>query len=92
MNALPYLAGLATRHAWARRQYAELHADIVEAQLAARARAADSAGHRRVALRERLGRRPGLRQILRPDQEAASYCRRAAARSAHVARVAGGAR
>jgi len=88
MNALPYLARLATRHAWARRQYAELHADIVEARLAARACAAERAGHRRVALLERLGRR----QILRPHQEDAPYCRRAAARSAHVARVAGGAR
>ncbi|WP_157430814.1 hypothetical protein [Actinomadura macra] len=46
MNALPYLANLATRHARARHESARLHADIVEARLAARARASERTAHR----------------------------------------------
>lgn len=75
MNQLPYLAALATRHAWAEREYARLHADIVEARLIARARSAERAAQRRARVRDRFGDlRPGRR-------EPAPYCARAAART-----------
>ncbi|MFB4300054.1 hypothetical protein [Actinomadura sp. NTSP31] len=77
MNALPYLAGLATRHAWAEREYARLHADIVEARLAARAQAMERAARRRARL---LGLRPA-RPARRPEP---AYCRRAAARPVRI--------
>ncbi|MBT2209377.1 hypothetical protein [Actinomadura sp. NEAU-AAG7] len=57
MNALPYLADLATRHAWARRQYARLHADLVEARLAARAEALERAERRSRRVHDLIGRR-----------------------------------
>jgi hypothetical protein len=93
MNELPYLAGLALRHAWAEREYARLHADIVEARLKAREREAERA---RRARRWLLGgvpdriRRPGTRSARRPQP--APYCARAAAHSAGAVRMAGGAR
>ncbi|QXJ24989.1 hypothetical protein AGRA3207_006419 [Actinomadura graeca] len=50
MNALPYLASLAGRlphrYPGARHEYARLHADIVEARLAARARDSERIAHR----------------------------------------------
>ncbi|SFN11942.1 MULTISPECIES: hypothetical protein [Actinomadura] len=87
MNELPYLGALATRHAWAEREYARLHADIVEARLAARARAEVKAGERRARFRALVGGLP-LPRRHRP----APYCARAAARSAGAVRLAGGAR
>ncbi|WP_173099644.1 hypothetical protein [Actinomadura verrucosospora] len=73
MNALPYLAGLAARHAWAEREYARLQADIVEARLAAGARARERAARRRARLRALRPARP----VRRPEPV---HCRRAAAR------------
>ncbi len=61
MNALPYLADLATRHAWARRQYARLHADLVEARLTARAEALEHARRRTRRLHDLVGRRRNRR-------------------------------
>jgi hypothetical protein len=97
MNALPYLAGLAVRHAWAEREFARLQADIVEARLAARALARERAARRRARLRalrpagavraaDLLGR---VRPVRRPEPV---HCRRAAARSVRIARPVGGAR
>lgn len=87
MNELPYLGALATRHAWAEREYARLHADIVEARLTARARALERAAGRRARLRDVFG-------ALRPPRRRppAPYCARAAAQSAGAVRLAGGAR
>ncbi|WP_141577416.1 hypothetical protein [Actinomadura sp. WMMA1423] len=84
MNELPYFGVLATRHDWAEREYARLHADIVEARLVARARADERAARRRARLRERVG---GLVLVRRTPP--APYCARAAA---HSARTAGSAR
>ncbi|MGI5322226.1 hypothetical protein [Actinomadura nitritigenes] len=91
MNALPYLAGLAARHAWAGREFARVQADIVEARLTARALARERAARRRARLR---ALRPALpvrlaRPVRRPEPV---HCRRAAARSVRIARPAGGAR
>ncbi|NDU72594.1 hypothetical protein GWI34_08130 [Actinomadura sp. DSM 109109] len=83
MNALPYLGTLATRHAWAEREYARLHADIVEARLLARLRAEERAARQRAWVRDRVGGL-GLARRTRP----APYCARAAARPV---RTAGGA-
>ncbi|KAB2388534.1 hypothetical protein [Actinomadura montaniterrae] len=85
MNALPYLAGLATRHAWAEREYARLHSDLVEARLAAGVRARERAARGRARLR---ALRP-VRPLRRPEPV---HCRRAAARSARIARPLGGTR
>lgn len=85
MNALPYLAGPATRHAWAEREYARLQADLVEARLTAGARARERAARRRARLRAVTPVRP----LRRPEPV---HCRRAAARSARVARPLGGTR
>ncbi|MFD0686521.1 hypothetical protein [Actinomadura fibrosa] len=91
MNALPYLAGLATRHAWAERRYAALQAEIVEARLTARAVAEERAARRRRAVRE-LG--AGVRGQVegwvrgRRAAEPPLHCARAAARSAGAARRA----
>jgi hypothetical protein len=87
MNELPYLGALATRHAWAEREYARLHADIVEARLAARQRAVEKAAERRARLRARFGDLPLPRR-----RTPAPYCARAAARSASAVGLAGGAR
>ncbi|TDD91020.1 hypothetical protein [Actinomadura rubrisoli] len=100
MNALPYLAGLATRHAWAQRRYAELQADIVEARLTARARAMERAeeNHGRVrefahdVVRGVTSRRLAGRFAARRSAQPKPYCARAAARSARTAHIAGGAR
>ncbi|MFA1549982.1 hypothetical protein [Actinomadura chokoriensis] len=84
MNPLPYLAGLAARRAWAEREFARLHADLVEARLAARAREAERAARIRRWLLggvpDRLGDRRRPARVAGP----APLCRRAAARSAHV--------
>ncbi|GAA0221083.1 hypothetical protein GCM10009527_016640 [Actinomadura nitritigenes] len=85
MNALPYLAGLAARHAWAGREFARLQADIVEARLTAGALARERAARRRARLRALLPARP----VRRPEPV---HCRRATARSARIARPVGGAR
>ncbi|GAA2165444.1 hypothetical protein GCM10009727_84110 [Actinomadura napierensis] len=85
MNALPYLAGLATRHAWAEREYARLHADIVEARLAARAQTMERAARRRGRLRGLLPARPARR----PEPV---HCRRAAARPVRITGSLGGTR
>ncbi|CNG29781.1 Uncharacterised protein [Mycobacterium tuberculosis] len=95
MKELPYLAGLALRHAWAEREYARLHADIVEARLKAREREAERSGRVRRWLLggvpDRIAiRRPGTRSARRPQP--APYCARAAAHSAGAVRMAGGAR
>ncbi|MDL4818144.1 hypothetical protein [Actinomadura opuntiae] len=82
MNALPYLAGLATRHAWAEREYARLHAEIVEARLAARAQAGERAARRRARLRSAL-------PVRRPEPV---HCRRAAARPVRISGSLGGTR
>ncbi|WP_176406795.1 hypothetical protein [Actinomadura sp. BRA 177] len=64
MNPLPYLAGLAMRHAWAEREYARLHADIVEARITARARETERAAERAArARRWLLGGVPDLALI-----------------------------
>jgi hypothetical protein len=69
MNQLPYLAGLATRHAWAEREYARLHADLVEARLRARAHDVRRAARIRRWLLggvpERIGARPVRRRPAR---------------------------
>ncbi|WP_433477998.1 hypothetical protein ACQPZP_13750 [Spirillospora sp. CA-142024] len=85
MNELPYLAALATRHVWAEREYARLHADIAEARLIARARSVERAAERRAWALDRIG---GLARRRRPEP----YCARAAARSAHAFRPVGGVR
>jgi len=95
MNPLPYLASLAMRHAWAEREYARLHADIVEARLIARARQAERGARTRRWLLggvpDRIGgRRRTARREERPQP--APYCARAAAHSAGDVRLAGGAR
>ncbi|MFA1539337.1 hypothetical protein [Actinomadura monticuli] len=95
MNPLPYLASLAMRHAWAEREYARLHADIVEARLTARARQAERGTRMRRWLLDGVpdrigGRRRAARPRRRP--QAAPYCARAAAHSAGAVRLAGGAR
>ncbi|MGP4027672.1 hypothetical protein [Actinomadura sp. 3N407] len=87
MKELSYMATLATRHEWARREYARLHADIVEARLIARARSIERAARRRASVRDRLS---GLPPARRPRP--APYCARAAAHSAHAVRTAGGPR
>ncbi|MEO3828649.1 hypothetical protein [Actinomadura sp. B10D3] len=87
MNELPYLGALAMRHAWAEREYARLHADIVEARLTARARATEKAAERRARLRARFGGLP----LPRRDRPA-PHCARAAARSAGAVGLTGGAR
>lgn len=87
MKALPYLAGLAARHAGAERAHAWLHADIAEARLAARARSAERAARVRRRLLDGTSGRLGVRGRRRPGTPG---CLRAAARSAHAA--AGGAR
>ncbi|MEU8796935.1 hypothetical protein [Spirillospora sp. NPDC048819] len=87
MRELPYLAALAMRHEWARREYARLHADIVEARLIARARSIERATRRRAAFRDRLG---GLLPARRAQP--VPYCARAASHSAHAVRIAGGVR
>jgi hypothetical protein len=84
MNELPYFGALAMRHDWAEREYARLHADIVEARLVARARADERAAQRRAWVRDRVG---GLHLARR--RPPAPYCARAAA---HSAGTAGGAR
>ncbi|WP_149257686.1 hypothetical protein [Actinomadura sp. K4S16] len=84
MNELPYFGVLAMRHAWADREYARLHADIVEARLVARARAEERAAQRRARV---LGMVGGLHRARRTPP--APYCARAAA---HSAPTAGGAR
>ncbi|TDD62262.1 hypothetical protein E1293_44245 [Actinomadura darangshiensis] len=84
MNQLPYLATLATRHAWAEREYARLHADLVEATLIARVRSAERAAQRRAWVRDRFSE---LRPVRR--RQPVPYCARAAA---HTARTAGGVR
>jgi hypothetical protein len=85
MNALPYLAGLATRHAWAEREYAHLQADLVEARLVARARARERAARSRARLR-------ALRPVCPGRRPEPAHCRRAAARSVRIARPLGGTR
>lgn len=101
MKELPYMAAPAQRHEWARREYARLHADIVEARLAARVRTTERAARRRALLRARLsGLRPVRAVALRPLRAVALrrtrptplYCARAAARSAHATGMAGGVR
>ncbi|MEU6750369.1 hypothetical protein ABZ914_29495 [Spirillospora sp. NPDC046719] len=89
MNALPYLAGLATRHAWAEREFAGLQADIVEARLTAGALARERAARRRARLGARLRALRPARPVRRPEPV---HCRRAAARSVRIARPVGGAR
>ncbi|MGC4952640.1 hypothetical protein ACLQ2P_05390 [Actinomadura citrea] len=84
MNELPYFGALATRHAWAEREYARLHADIVEARLVARARAQERAAQKRAWI---LGRVGGLHLMRRTPP--APYCARAAA---HPVRAAGAVR
>ncbi|MEV3927638.1 hypothetical protein [Actinomadura coerulea] len=83
MNELPYFAVLAHRHAWAEREYARLHADIVEARLAARGRARERAAQKRARVRARVG---GLPRPWRTSP--APYCARAAAHSVRAAGVA----
>ncbi|GAA2268667.1 hypothetical protein GCM10010402_25630 [Actinomadura luteofluorescens] len=80
MNELPYFAVLAQRHAWAEREYARLHADIVEARLTARARAQERSARKRAWVRDRVG------GLVRPTTPA-PYCARAAARPARPAGV-----
>ena len=96
MNELPYMAALALRHGWAREGHARLQADIVEARLAARARAAERGARRRALIVEWLraeildplgGPRPR-----RPAPAPSLYCARAAARPARSVRMAGGVR
>lgn len=82
MNELPYFAVLATRHAWAEREYARLHADIVEARLIAGARAHERAAQKRARVRDRLGK---LHLVRRTPP--APYCARAAARPVRAAGV-----
>ncbi|MBE1534903.1 hypothetical protein [Actinomadura algeriensis] len=101
MKALIDLSDLATRREWARREHARLQAEIVEARLAARAASPGPAARIRRWL---TGGVPGpfgaARRIARPVRAArparpvsvAPGCRRAAARSLHVARTAGGTR
>ena len=90
MKALPYLAGLATRHDWARHEYARLHADVVEAELAARARSMERAARvRRWLLDGTAGRVGSLRRVSASRRRPQLGCSRAAARSV---RVAGGVR
>lgn len=92
MKALPYLAGPATRYAWAEREYARLQADIVEARLTARTRSAGRAGRVRRWLLDGVPDRIGVRR--RPASLAPGCARAAArsARSAHVLRTAEGTR
>ncbi|MEV4677700.1 hypothetical protein ACFYYL_03440 [Actinomadura geliboluensis] len=90
MNQLPYLAGLAMRHAWAEREFARLHADLVEARLKARARDAERAARIRRWLLGGVPERFTARRRPVPPSRPAPGCRRAAARSAHVPRTAGG--
>ncbi|TDD38500.1 hypothetical protein E1287_05530 [Actinomadura sp. KC06] len=92
MKALPYLAGPAARHAWAEREYARLQADIVEATLIARARSIERAGRIRRWLRDGVPDRIGAQRHGRRPAPPAAGCKRAAARSAHVLRTAGGVR
>ncbi|WP_396455017.1 hypothetical protein, partial [Actinomadura sp.] len=66
MNPLPYLAGLAMRHAWAEREYARLHADIVEARLTARAREAERTARARRWLLGGVPDRIAARRAARP--------------------------
>ncbi|XRQ03531.1 hypothetical protein ACN3XK_43995 [Actinomadura welshii] len=87
MNELSGWAGLAMHHLWAEREHARLQAEIVEAGIIARGKAADRAAERRARVLDRLG---GLRPVRR--REPAPYCARAAARSAHAVRLTGGAR
>lgn len=87
MNTLPYLAGLAMRHAWAEREYAKLHADIAEARLTARVRSMDRAARTRAEIRDRIS---GIGPARRPRP--AVHCARASAHAAGMVRVAGGAR
>ncbi|QKW34873.1 hypothetical protein HUT06_13270 [Actinomadura sp. NAK00032] len=92
MNQLPYLAGLATRHAWAEREFARLHADILEARLRTRVREAERAARiRRWLLGGVPERITARRRPVAPPRPAAG-CRRAAARSVRVPRTAGGMR
>lgn len=84
MNELPYFAVLAQRHAWAEREFARLHADIVEARLVARARAAERAARKRSWVRDRVGDRIGGLHLARRTPPA-PYCARAAARPAGAA-------
>ncbi|GGV03491.1 hypothetical protein GCM10010182_21870 [Actinomadura cremea] len=108
MKALIDLADLAARNEWARREHARLQADVVEARLAARAaaEAGGPAGRLRRWLTDGVsGRLGGARRPTRPARAASPAsparvssvrpvpgCRRAAARSFHVARTAGGTR
>ncbi|MFV2176896.1 hypothetical protein ACFHW2_05035 [Actinomadura sp. LOL_016] len=105
MKALIDLADLAARNEWARREHARLQADVVEARLAARAaaEATGPAGRFRRWLTDGVsGRLGAARRPARPAGPAsparvssvrpAPGCRRAAARSFHVARTAGGTR
>ncbi|TDB88117.1 hypothetical protein E1264_12455 [Actinomadura sp. KC216] len=95
MNALPYLAGPATRHAWAEREYARLQADIVEATLIARARSAGRGRRIRRWLLDGVPDRIGARRHRRHPASPVAGCRRAAgrsARSAHALRTAEGVR
>lgn len=87
MNELPWLAGLAVHHRWAEREYARLHADAVEARLAARARSVERASRRRAALRDRIAALLPARK-----SQPAPYCARAAGHSATAVRMAGGVR
>ncbi|TMR06768.1 hypothetical protein ETD83_03140 [Actinomadura soli] len=87
MKALPYLAGTATRHAWAEREYARLQADIVEATLAARARSIERARRVRRWLVGGVPDRIGAQRHRRHPAPPAAGCRRAAARSARSARI-----
>ncbi|MEV0662103.1 hypothetical protein ACIBI3_12675 [Actinomadura luteofluorescens] len=98
MNELPYFAVLAQRHAWAEREYARLHADIVEARLIARARAQERAARARAqksaararaqkrAARKRAWLRDRVGGLVRPTPPA-PYCARAAARPVRTAGV-----
>ncbi|MFD0899919.1 hypothetical protein [Actinomadura sediminis] len=102
MKALIDLAGMAARREWARREHARLQADIVEARLAAAgAGAGPFAPFRRwladgvsgrLGTAERSARRARPARPAHPVHAATPGCRRAAARSFHVARTAGGTR
>ncbi|MWA04487.1 hypothetical protein F8568_029740 [Actinomadura sp. LD22] len=89
MNALPYLAGPATRHAWAEREYAQLQADLVQVRLAAGALAGDRAARRRARLRALLRDLLPARPVRRPEP---ARSQGAAAPSARIVRPLGGSR
>ncbi|QFG25581.1 hypothetical protein [Actinomadura sp. WMMB 499] len=105
MKALIDLADLAARNQWARREHARLQADVVEARLAARAVAEASGPAARMrrwltggvagrlgAARRTAGSARSASPVPVPSVHPVPGCRRAAARSFHVARTAGGTR